>query len=129
MTWIKKQALLEVSKSRPEGYLEDLYQFVVSETQTHIEISDADYLKLVDKYSPKKVGTEIAKMLSWFPVSKCGRCAKLEARFNRWGPDRCEKNIDRIVKYLRISARRKKIPTTDTLLKILVRKAIRNARR
>lgn len=76
-------------------------------------------------------GTELKKLISWFPIpgkSKCRTCKNLELKMNLWGPDKCELKTGYIVKKLKISAKRKGVPYTESLLNVLVTKAIRNAR-
>jgi len=77
------------------------------------------------------VGTELKKLISWFPIPKqgnCRSCRSLEVKMNRWGPEACEAKISYILRKLRIAAARRSIPFSESLTKVLVRKAIRNAR-
>ncbi len=76
-------------------------------------------------------GTELKKLISWFPVpgkSKCRSCKNLELKMNRWGPATCESKIAYIVKKLQIAAKRRSIPFSESLAKTLIRRAIRNAK-
>jgi hypothetical protein len=80
----------------------------------------------------ENVGTELKKLISWFPVSNkenCSRCRHLEARMNRWGADICEEKKDFIVKKLGIAAKRRGLPFSPSLVGLLVDKAIRNSRK
>lgn len=77
-------------------------------------------------------GTELKKLIEWFPIGKskkCRKCSSLEIRMNQWGPDKCESKMPYIVKKLMIAAKRRGIPTTERLVTIVVNKAIRQARK
>lgn len=88
-------------------------------------------IKAILTVPPSGVGTELKKLISWFPVpgkSKCRSCKNLELKMNRWGPVTCELKIAYIVKKLQIAAKRRSIPFSDSLAKTLIRRAIRNAK-
>lgn len=79
------------------------------------------------------VGTEIARILAGPPlwIQKTAECScqadadALDAR----GPDWCEAHMDQIVAKLRDEAYRRGIPFLDAAGRMLVRRAIANARR
>lgn len=48
---------------------------------------------------------------------------------DEWGPDECEKRIDEIVGWLKEEATKRKLPFIDYAGKIIVKKAIKNARK
>lgn len=76
-------------------------------------------------------GTELKKLISWFPIPRktgCNSCRALEAKMNKWGPDKCEQKMPYILRKLRVAAIRRSIPFSETLATTLVRKAIRHAR-
>ncbi len=80
---------------------------------------------------PSGPGTELRKLISWFPIPNkngCRTCRNLELKMNRWGSETCEAKISYILRKLRIAAARRSIPFSESLTKVLVRKAIRNAR-
>lgn len=75
-------------------------------------------------------GTELKKLISWFPVPRkknCRSCRSLEIKMNRWGAEKCLEKMDYICKKLAIAAKRRKLPYSRSLAEKLVRKAIRNA--
>ena len=77
------------------------------------------------------VGTELKKTISWFPIpnkSNCRSCRNLEAKMNRWGPDRCEAKIEYIVGKLRIAAKRRGIPFIEWAVRAMVQTVIRAER-
>lgn len=79
----------------------------------------------------KGPGTELKKIISFFPVPKksgCSRCRSLETKMNKWGPSKCTKKMDYIVKKLMIAAKRRNIPTNERLVSILVKRAIKQSR-
>lgn len=126
--------IVAISKISMEGcdpeYREELHRVCVRQSKNHIYLEESDHVRLKSTHRPL-VGTELKRLISWLPVTgknKCGRCYSLERKFNSWGVERCEKNIERMVRYLRIAARRRKIPASDFLLRVLVNRAIRNMR-
>lgn len=78
-------------------------------------------------------GTELKKLLAGFPLyitatpncSCNARAAEMDAR----GCDWCEENIDTVVGWLREEATKRGLPFLDSAGRLLVRRAIRNARR
>lgn len=82
-------------------------------------------------YLTEGPGRELRKLIEWFPLrkKKCRSCKGLEVKMNQWGPDKCEEKKDYIVKKLLIAAARRKIPTNERLVTIVVSKAIRQARK
>ena len=78
-------------------------------------------------------GTELKKLLAGWPfriVSKpnCSCNAKARA-MDAKGCDWCETNLDEIVAWLREEATKRKLPFLDVAGRMLVRRAICNARR
>jgi len=75
------------------------------------------------------VGTELAKLISWFPIPKsaCRTCKSLERRLNKWGPEVCVRKRAYILKKLHVAARRRSLPFSERLVGILVDRAIKNA--
>ena len=76
-------------------------------------------------------GTELKKLLGRIgivasPNCKCNSRARL---MDRMGIEWCEANIDRIVGYLREAAADRGLPFIDAAGRLLVKRAIRNARR
>lgn len=80
-----------------------------------------------------KPGTELKNLISWFVWSKkvesCGRCKDREDRMNKWGPDKCEKNILTIIEWLRESAKERGYPFSERIAVALIKKAINNSRK
>jgi hypothetical protein len=76
-------------------------------------------------------GTELKKILSWFYLpddSKC-KCNDRIAKMNGWGAEGCEQRIETILRWLRHSAAENKIPFSETAVRMLVNRAISNARK
>ncbi len=128
---ISKLAIDRAAPARPPGYIDDVRQHIVEESDTHIWISSAAYDALVAKYS-SSVGTELRKLLSWFPIPKkhgCRSCRTLEGRMNRWGPDKCEEYMDYILRRLKRAAKRRGLPFSRWAAKKIVMRAISKARK
>jgi hypothetical protein len=80
-----------------------------------------------------RAGSELKRLLAGWPFritpdSGC-QCNAMAASMDARGCDWCEQNTDEIVGWLRREAGRRGIPFLDAAGKILVRLAIRNARR
>jgi hypothetical protein len=77
------------------------------------------------------VGTELKKLLGFAGISDngCSLCIERAALLDAAGPDWVEQNIDIIVGWLREQATARGLPFLDVAGRMLVRRAIRNARR
>jgi hypothetical protein len=75
-------------------------------------------------------GTELKKLLKLIRITATPDCAcNARARtMDERGCDWCEANIDMIVGWLREEAANRKLPFVDAAGRMLVRRAIRNAR-
>jgi hypothetical protein len=67
----------------------------------------------------------------WLKIEPSGNCPceKHAMVMDAWGPDECEKRIDEIVGWLREEAVRRGLPFLDAAGRMLVRRAIKNAKR
>lgn len=77
-----------------------------------------------------KPGTELKKLISWFPVpgkEGCQSCRSLEVKMNRWGPAKCREKRDYIAKKLWVAAKRRNLPYSRRLVLILINRAISNS--
>ena len=80
---------------------------------------------------PAGVGHELKKLLAIAGITATPNCScnararEMDAR----GPDWCEANIDTIVGWLREEATKRKLPFVDMAGRLLVKRAIRNARK
>jgi len=102
------------------------------ECRTASEINAVVPQTLVNTGGP---GTELKKLLAGWPFritsSPDCSCNRVAAEMDAWGPDQCERpeRLDYIVAAMRENAARRGIPFLDVAAKLLVRRAIRNARR
>jgi len=53
MRRIKLEDIAEVAKNRPEGYIAEVLAAAESVTETHVLMTEAEYQRLKQKYSPK----------------------------------------------------------------------------
>jgi hypothetical protein len=76
-------------------------------------------------------GTELEMLLGRFGINASGdcKCRSRSALMNSSGCDWCEANIQEIVGWLRESAGERGLPFLDAAGRLLVRRAIANARR
>ena len=78
-------------------------------------------------------GTELSKLLKRFgiePTPTC-QCRAKAAEMDSWGPDECERpeRIEEVVAVMREEAAARGLPFIDAVGRLLVRRAVRNARR
>lgn len=78
-------------------------------------------------------GSELAKLLSrvWIQKTSSCSCEQMGKKMNMWGPDECEKphRMQEIVDTLKRSAADRGLPFIESVARLIVRRAIRNARR
>jgi hypothetical protein len=78
-------------------------------------------------------GTELSKLLKRFGIEPTPTCAcrAKAAEMDAWGPDECEKpeRIAEVVAVMRAEAEARGMPFLDVAGRLLVRRAIANARR
>jgi len=80
---------------------------------------------------PCRPGTALKALLSWLriDVGKGCACKNRAAQMDRWGCDECERRIEQIVGWLREEAAKRRLPFANVMGRMLVRLAIRNARK
>jgi hypothetical protein len=76
-------------------------------------------------------GTELKKLLKLIGITSSPTCScnKRAREMDAKGCDWCETNIDTIVGWLREEATKRKLPFVDMAGRLLVKRAIRNARK
>jgi hypothetical protein len=76
-------------------------------------------------------GTELKQLLKRFFIQAHGdcKCNQRTLLMNEQGTDWCDENIDVIVGWLREEASHRNLPFIDAAGRLLVRRAISNARR
>ena len=131
---------------RPDGYFEDVLSSgtVIAGDDgqpSHVAIPEKAFLALVQKYDPgaEKIfehkqngpGTELKKLLATVGITATPNCScnARAAEMDRNGIDWCEANIDTIVGWLREEATKRGLPFLDAAGRLLVRRAIHNARK
>lgn len=95
-------------------------------TQSIIAKSTAD----ADDYESGP-GTELKKLLKTIGITatKTCSCNSRAKTMDKWGPDICEQRIEEILGWLREEAAKRKLPFIDMVGKLLIKRAIRNARK
>ena len=78
-------------------------------------------------------GTELSRLLKRFgiePTPTC-QCRAKAQQMDQWGPDECERpeRIDEVVAVMQAEAEARGLPFLDLVGRLLVRRAIANARR
>lgn len=85
--------------------------------------------KLIKEES-EGVGTELRKLIEWFPLPKntsCGPCKRLEQDMNRWGVQGCIERREYIISRLIQHAAKIRAPFKRLTANILVDRAIKLA--
>lgn len=78
------------------------------------------------------VGTNLRKSIRWFVWKKaareCSKCKNREQVMNFWGSDKCLEEMPQILAWLKESAAEYRLPYNESLVKLVVLKAIEDAR-
>jgi hypothetical protein len=76
-------------------------------------------------------GYYLRRGLSWFGIRDDGTCGCDEhaAQMDRWGPDGCEKHMNKILGWLREAAAKRGLPFVEAAGRLAVNAAIAAARR
>ena len=120
---------------KERGYtLDEVRPCIVSQDGDQITVDEnhPSYPRQTKKNKIKTgPGTELKKLLSKIGINSKPNCTcnKRAAIMDQWGPDECEKRIDEIVGWLKEEATKRKLPFIEMAGKILVKKAIKNARK
>lgn len=124
-------------RCRERGYtLDEVRECIVAEDGDSITVDEthAAYPRAAKAAPPPPIsgpGTELKKLLKLIRITATPNCScNARARtMDQMGCDWCEANIDMIVGWLREEAGRRKLPFVDAAGRMLVRRAIRNARK
>ena len=139
MIKIRLEALQKAASGRPAGYVDDV---LASGTVAGawVEIPEEAYSALIAKYrgasgqSPSGPGTELKALLKKVgitasPGCSCNKRAQLMDENESKEPGWCDKNLETICDWLQEEATKRKLPFIRMAARILVRQAIRNARK
>ena len=137
MKGVKLEALREAAVTKPEGYLADVLSYVAERRDGYVLFDADDYYMLRDKYSGdvdpmvRGPGTELHRLLGRFGIymTKGCSCRGRMVQMNKWGPAGCTENIETIVEWLKEEAGNRGLPFFSMPARMLVRRAIANARK
>lgn len=127
------KALL-VSRCHERGYpLEKCLECIVDGTGEYVAVDTEHQHYPHRRDSRGGPGTELSKLLKRFgihPTPTCA-CRAKAAEMDAWGPDECERpeRIEEVVAVMREEANARGLPFLDAVGRLLVKRAIRNARR
>ena len=78
-------------------------------------------------------GTELKKLLARIGITSTPDCScnRVAREMDQWGPDECEKpeRMAEILAAMRENAEKRGLPFIEVAARLLIRRAIRNARR
>lgn len=131
--------LRSVEPHRKPGYMEAVFAAATISTDTHVEMSDADYLRIRRRYSMRVrrvvkkggPGSILKAMLATVGITadKSCPCNTMARKMDEWGPDESLKHIDEIVAVMEKTASKRKMIFSRLAAKALVRLAIWRSRR
>lgn len=127
---ISLKSLRSAAAHRPPGYLEDVLSNAAEVSDTHAMLLPEAYAALTEKYRTGP-GTELKAMLKTIGITASPGCScnKRAQVMDRHGPDWCEEHIDEISGWLEEEAKKRKLPYVHAAGKMLIRLAIRRARK
>ena len=130
---ISLAALSAKAAVRPAGYQEEVKGSAKTITATHAYVPEPAYKRLLARYSGAAAGpgTELKALLKTIgivakPNCSCNKRAKI---MDEKGCDWCDENIDEISGWLEEEAKKRKLPYVHAAGKMLIRLAIRRARK
>lgn len=140
MIILSPEGISAESVNRPPGYYEDVMSRGRMRDDGFVEFEKDVFDELVRKYSPGVArysqtgggpGTELKKILALVGITATPNCScnARAAEMDRQGCSWCEEHIDTIVGWLREEAEKRGLPFLDAAGRLLVRRAIRNARK
>jgi hypothetical protein len=146
MKMLHIDSIRAAAAERPAGYVKHLLergQVVRGDDgePVYVAFTDTVWDELVGTYSTGEpprpsaggVGTELKKLLAGWPfrivaTANCS-CNTRAAEMDRLGVEWCEQNQATIVGWMGSEARKRGLPFLDAVGRLLVRRAIANARR
>jgi hypothetical protein len=132
------------ARCQERGYLlDEVRPCVVSEDGDQITVDETHpayprhprpgFEKPEPTVQPHGPGTELSKLLKRFGINPTPTCqCRAKAReMDAWGPDECEKpeRIEEVLYVMREEATARGLPFVDLAGRLLVKRAIRNARK
>jgi hypothetical protein len=96
-----------------------------------VALTEHDFKDIRSKYALRGPGYFLHAMLSKFGIAttKGCKCKARMCQMNKWGCEGCEENIDTIVGWLAEEAANRGLPFFNAVGRMLVRRAIHNARK
>lgn len=137
MKHVSKRSVRDAAAHRLPGYEAAVLEAAARQDDTHVWLDDADFARIRQQYAvPPAVpvsgpGTELKALLSRVGITATPNCTcNAKARqMDEHGAAWCEEHIEEIVGWLREEAAKRRLPFLDAAGRMLVRRAIRNARR
>jgi hypothetical protein len=130
---LSRYAIEKNATARPAGYVEDVLQNAESIDGDQVTFSETAFSALRDKYAPRGPGAELSTLLKRFgiePSPTCS-CRAKAAEMDAWGCDEASRpeRIEEVVGVMRAEAEARGLPFVDMAGRMLVRRAIANARK
>jgi|LakMenE01Jun11ns_1017448.scaffolds.fasta_scaffold9879178_3 hypothetical protein len=129
-------AIRRAAASRKAGYLDAVLQASKNTSATHVELTPQDFADLRERFAIEPIGgpgTELSALLKRFGIEPTPTCAcrSKATQMDAWGCEECSKpeRIDEVVAVMRAEAEARGLPFLDLPARLLVKRAISNARR
>jgi len=121
----------QASHCRKPGYFQAVMERNSGKNLAFVELADNDFDYIRRKYELRGPGHFLHAMLSRFGIkfSKGCKCKARMCQMNKWGCDGCEENIGTIVEWMKEEAAARGLPYLSAVGRMLVRRAISNARK
>lgn len=133
---ISISAIRRAAVSRKGGYLDAVMQAAVAKTEKHVELTQRDFIRLRNEFALEAgvgPGHELSALLKRFGIEPSPTCAcrAKAAQMDAWGPDECARpnRIEEVLAVMRAEAKARGLPFLDVAGRVLIRRAISNARR
>lgn len=130
--WISAADKVDASDARFAGFSAETIRLILQSHDFLVSTGTANRLgALSNKHVQQGAGTELQALLGRFGITGSAdcKCRSRAALMDANGCDWCESNTEEIVGWLRESAAERGLPFLDAVGRVLVRRAIANARR
>ena len=131
MRRIHVSTIHQAAHCRKPGYTDAVFAVAKRLGHDFIELSEENFNEIRNKYALKGPGFFLHKTLLSFGIGfKSGcKCKARMCQMNKWGCEGCEENIDTIVEWMKEEAAARGLPYLSAVGRMLVRRAIHNARK
>ncbi len=116
---------------RKPGYVAEVMKRKKGGGSAFVDLTEEDFHLIRSNYQLRGPGYFLHLMLSRFGIAikKGCKCKARMCQMDKWGCDGCEENLETIVEWMKEEAANRGLPYLSTVGRMLVRRAINNARK